>query len=294
MHCYARKSSQAVNSAAHGRRIRACRDSVTATVCLVAGLVGSAVTVATAEEPPAFRLFPSTVVENVMESGRVARDMETNLQGIIDELDRQWQLYQESKCEGSEGDPGCQQISRQLGEKYLEMLTHMEAELPRIEASVQATSDSLERRLSVELGQKLTARGLQEILVNETSRSDRLPTSRSSRRTGGRLSERFRQYYRLVVKADAGGGGSVALVAADIYLDSKEVLQLIRLTRDEINRSRLMIELRNGFGTVTPEMSEVVSGVRNVLFGEEDGLTGGEALPPEGTFPAEYRSPLED
>ena len=71
-------------------------------------------------------------------------------------------------------------------------------------------------------------------------------------------------------------------------------VQLIKLTRDEINRSRLMIELRNGFGTVTPEMSEVVSGVRNVLFGEEDGLAGGEAVPPAGTFPAEYRSPLED
>ncbi len=294
MHRYARKSSRSLQPAAHGRRTGTHLGLVTATLCLGAALAALAITVAAAVEPPAIRLFPTTVVENVKETGRVARDMETSLQGIIEELDRQWQLYRESKCEGSEDDPGCQQIAGQLGEKYLEMLTHMEIELPRIEASVQATSDSLERRLSLELGQKLTARGLQQLLVDETSRSSRLPAARGSRRSGGRLSERFRQYYRLVVQADAGRGGSVALVAADIYLDSKEVLQLIKLTRDEINRSRLMIELRNGFGTVTPEMSEVVSGVRNVLFGEEGGLTGGESIPPAGTFPAEYRSPLED
>ncbi len=294
MHRYAPKSSHAVNLAANGQRTGAPRGLVTATVCLVAGLVAFAVTVASAAEPPAIRLFPTTVVENVKETGRVARDMETNLQGTIEELDRQWQLYRESKCEGSEGDPGCQQIAKQLGEKYLEMLSHMETELPRIEASVQATTDSLERRLSLELGQKRTARGLQQVLVDETSRSSRLPAARGSRRSGGRLSERFRQYYKLVVQADAGRGGSVALVAADIYLDSKEVLQLIELTREEINRSRLMIELRNGFGTVTPEMSEVVSGVRNVLFGEDVGLTGGEAMAPAGTLPEEYRSPLEE
>ena len=294
MHRYAQESSHSVNPTGHGRRTGPRRRSTSAPLCFIASLAAFTMNVAAAIEPPAIRLFPTTVVENVKETGRVARDMETSLQGIIEELDRQWQLYRESKCEGSDGDPGCQQIAQQLGEKYLEMLSHMETELPRIEASVQATSNSLERRLSLELGQKLTARGLQQLLVNETSRSSRLPAARGTRRSGGRLSERFRQYYRLVVQADAGRGGSVALVAADIYLDSKEVLQLIELTRDEINRSRLMIELRNGFGTVTPEMSEVVSGVRNVLFGEEAGLEGGEAMPPAGTFPAEYRSPLED
>ncbi|MDJ0893279.1 MAG: hypothetical protein QNK18_19060 [Gammaproteobacteria bacterium] len=294
MHRFAPKSSRTGNPAANPQGTGLRHLPGTAPLCLVAVLGAFAVTGAAAAEPPAIRLFPTTVVENVKETGRVARDMETSLQDIIGELDRQWQLYRESKCEGSEDDPGCQQIAQQLGEKYLEMLSHMETELPRIEESVQATSDSLERRLSLELGQKMTARGLQQVLVNEDSRHTRLPAARGGRRSGGRLSERFRQYYRLVVQADAGGGGSVALVAADIYLDSKEVLQLIRLTRDEINRSKLMIELRNGFGTVTPEMSMVVGGVRNVLFGEEDDLATGEAMPPAGTFPAEYRSPLEE
>ncbi|MDJ0860619.1 MAG: hypothetical protein QNJ82_00090 [Gammaproteobacteria bacterium] len=294
MHRFAPKSRRTGNPAAKRQHTGPRHLPGTAPLCLVAILGAFAVTGAAAAEPPAIRLFPTTVVENVKETGRVARDMETSLQDIIGELDRQWQLYRESKCEGADDDSGCQQIAQQLGEKYLEMLSHMEAELPRIEASVQATSDSLERRLSLELGQKMTARGLQQVLVNESSRHTRLPAARGGRRSGGRLSERFRQYYRLVVQADTGGGGSVALVAADIYLDSKEVLQLIRLTRDEINRSKLMIELRNGFGTVTPEMSQVVGGVRNVLFGEEDDLTTGEAMPPAGTFPAEYRSPLEE
>jgi hypothetical protein len=150
--------------------------------------------------------------------------------------------------------------------------------------------------LRQELGQKLTARDLQEVLVAEAPPQNQLSSPKRTRgRSSHRLSERFRQYYQLVLQAgaQAGGGDSVALAAADIYLDSKEVLELLRLTQNEINRAQLMIELRNQFGAVTPEMHEVVTGVKKILLGENEVSAPYEASPPTTAFPEEYRSPLE-
>ena len=261
--------------------------------CLV-GLLLSVILLATnlaLAQPPSIRLFPTNVVEDVKETGRVARELESSLQDVIPDLEQQWKLYEESKCEGSEGDPGCAAIARQLGEKYSEMLSLMDTQLPYMEKTVENTVNSLESRLRRELGKKRTARDLQELLVSETQIG--LPTQGTRRPSSRRLSERFRQYYKLVAQANPHTGNSMALVAADIYLDSKEVLDLIQLTRNEIARSQLMIELRNEFGPVTPEMNEVVSGVKNVLFGEDELVVTEEAIPPADTFPEEYRSPLE-
>jgi len=244
------------------------------------------------EQTPTIRLFPTNVVENVKETGRVARDMENSLQNSIADLEQQWRLYQESKCEGSESDPGCDQIAKQLGDTYLEMLLLMDANLPRMQASVQTTVSSLEKRLRTELGEKMTARDLQQLVADQSPDSRRSdPTS--SKQPMGRLSERFRQYYQLVAQTQASSRGSMALVAAEIYLDSKEVLKLIHLTQDEISRSRVMIEMRNEFGELTPEMNDVIAGVKGILFGETDQTQPGELEPPPGTFPEEYRSPLE-
>ena len=55
---------------------------------------------------PTIRLFPTTVVEDLRQTGNVARDMETGLQEVLGRLDQQQQLYQESKCDGAEDDPG--------------------------------------------------------------------------------------------------------------------------------------------------------------------------------------------
>ena len=245
-----------------------------------------------AAQTPTIRLFPTNVVENVKETGRVARDMENSLQSSIADLEQQWRLYQESKCEGAEGDPGCDQIAKQLGDTYLEMLLLMDASLPRMQATVQTTVNSLEKRLRTELGLKMTARDLQQLLPGQ-SPDGRRSDPNGNKQPMGRLSERFRQYYQLVAQTQARTQGSMALVAAEIYLDGKEVLELIALTENEIARSRVMIEMRNEFGELTPEMNDVLTGVKGILFGEEDLAQPGKAEPPPGTFPEEYRSPLE-
>ncbi len=88
-----------------------------------------------------------------------------------------------------------------------------------------------------------------------------------------------------------GSGGSLAAVAAEIYLDTQEVQDLIALTRDEISRAKLMIDLDQVYGIITPEMFEMVGRVKTILFGE-DGDLEGIPDPPQGTIESAYQSPL--
>ena len=252
-------------------------------------LVGMQSTVL-AKSSPTLRLFPTTVVESIKHTSETAKAMEADLQSVIERLNQQEELYIASKCEGAEAEQGCSEISSQLSQTYLEMLELMESRLPGMEDSVRATNTSLERRIRKELGRKTTPRGLQKLLEKTPLKSSE--PARYKRRSG-RLSEKFRQYYRLVATAPrSGSGGSLAAVAAEIYLDTREVQDLIALTRDEISRSKLMIDLDQLYGIITPEMFEMVGRVKTIIFGET-GEEEGIPDPPRGDMKAAYESPLE-
>jgi len=245
---------------------------------------------ANAKQPPTIQLFPTTVVENIKHTGEAAKAMEQDLQSVIDRLNQQEEIYMASKCEGAAAEPGCSQIAGQLSQTYLEMLNLMENRLPGMEDSVRATNASLEQRIRTELGRKTTPRGLQKLLDAAPQQSKSSPRYQ---RRAGRLSEKFRQYYKLVALAPrSGSGGSLAAVAAEIYLDTQEVQELIALTRDEISRAKLMIDLDQAYGIITPEMFEMVGRVKTIIFGET-GEAEGIPDPPPGSAQAEYRSPLE-
>ncbi len=242
---------------------------------------------------PTIRLFPTTVVEDLRQTSSVAREMETGLQEVIGRLDQQQQLYQESKCEGAEGDPGCQRLSKQLGATYLEMLSIMEERLPDMEHTVNNTRLSLEKRLRSELGNKMTSWTLQETLLGGGAEATNAPAPSLRGRSGMRLSERFRQYYQLVASSSSKTDQSLAVLASDIYLDMDETSELIARTREEIARATLIEQLNQSFGTITPEMMEIVGGVKSILFGDESAgypIAG----PPPGSIEQAYRSPLEN
>ena len=82
------------------------------------------------------------------------------------------------------------------------------------------------------------------------------------------------------------------MVAADIYLDMSEASDLIARTQQEISRATLMGQLNQSFGLITPQMQQVVSGVKSILFGDPDAATI-VAGPPVADDEGVYRSPLE-
>ncbi len=242
---------------------------------------------------PTIRLFPTTVVEDLRQTSSVAQEMESGLQEVIGRLDQQQQLYNESKCDGAENDPGCQRLAKQIGATYLDMLGIMEERLPDMEHTVNNTRLSLEKRLRSELGNKMTSWTLQETLLGgNPQRSASAPSPSMRGRSGMRLSERFKQYYTLVASSSSQSDQSLAVLASDIYLDMVDTSELIARTREEIARATLVEQLNQSFGTITPEMMEVVGGVKSILFGDEDSRTQ-VAGPPPGSIEQAYHSPLE-
>lgn len=241
---------------------------------------------------PVIRLFPTTVLEDIRETGQVAAEMENSLQEVIHRLDMQQQLYQESLCEGADADPGCERIAKQLGATYLDMLEVMQDRLPDMERAVESTRASLEARLKKELGQRSTPNTLQDQLLGKTKPAEAQERLALRGRSGVRLSDRFKQYYSLVATHQKGSGQSLAVVAADIYLDMEEASNLIAATQQEISRAALMEQLNQSFGLITPEMAEVVNGVKTILFGES---IDGEpiAAPPYMVGKSEWVSPLD-
>ena len=241
-------------------------------------------------DAPTIRLFPTTVVEDLRQTSFVAKEMESGLQEVIGRLDQQQQLYLESKCDGAEDDPGCQRLSRQLGATYLDMLTIMEERLPDMEHTVNNTRLSLEKRLRSELGNKMTSWTLQETLLGGNPHETSAPSPTMRGRSGMRLSERFKQYYQLVASSSSQTDQSLAVLASDIYLDMVETSELIARTREEIARATLIEQLNQSFGTITPEMMEVVGGVKSILFGDEASQMQ-VAGPPPASSAAPRRSP---
>jgi len=219
-------------------------------------------------DSPTIRLFPTTVVEDLRQTSAVAKEMETGLQEVIGRLDQQQQLYLESKCDGAEDDPGCQRLAKQLGATYLDMLGIMEERLPDMEHTVNNTRLSLEKRLRSELGNKMTPWMLQETLLGGNPQETSAPSPTMRGRSGMRLSERFKQYYQLVASSSSQSDQSLAVLASDIYLDMEETSELIARTREEITRATLIEQLNQSFGAITPEMMEIVGGVKSILFGD--------------------------
>lgn len=240
---------------------------------------------------PTLQLFPTTVLEDIKETGKVAQEMESGLQDVIARMDQQQALYLESKCDGAENDPGCHQLARQLGATYLEMLDIMSERLPDMELAVNNTRASLEKRLRHELGQKMTPWDMQVMLLGKGTNTPARERPVLRGRSGMRLSDRFARYYKLVAHAGTTSSNSLAVIASDIYLDMDEASSLIAKTRDEINRAALMEQLNQSFGQLTPEMEQVVAGVKSILFGETElGLPIASEPPPAKEQP--YRSPL--
>ena len=241
---------------------------------------------------PVVRLFPTTVLEDIRETGAVAADMENMLADVISRLDLQQALWRESLCEGADGDAGCERIGRQLGATYLEMLELMSSRLPEMEQSVARTRGSLEKRLREEVGLRTTPTTLQNSLLGEVQPAVATSSRPALRgRSGVRLSDRFQQYYELVATGGSGAGQSLTVVAADIYLDMDDAEYLIAATQQEIARASLMEQLNQSFGFITPQMAEVVSGVKEILFGETPG-DGVIAAPPYVIGETEFVSPL--
>jgi len=251
---------------------------------LLISLFFHASVLAASQSRPNLEIFSKEIIQNIKQTSEVAGAMEQSLKDVISRLEKQDGLYHAAHCDSDEQDIGCDQLRAQLGETYLEMLDSMEESLPEMEHSLATTHASLEKRIYKQMGKNLTAAGLQDLVKNAK-------TTEMSPSLGKRaLSKRVSAYYNLVRN---GSPGSLSVVAAELYVDSHEVVQLLGLIREEIGRSRLMVEIGQSWGIVSPEMQNTVQGVKSILFGQD--VESGKQVEKLTASAADtiYRSPLE-
>lgn len=228
---------------------------------------------------PTLNLFPGDVTENLSHTGSVAKKMENNLKGTIQKLDAQRKLYEQTGCDGS-SEPGCDELAKQMGDHYMEILTIMKENLPQMKRSISATHKGIETNLRKEVGKKTSPADIQRLLGKNGK-----PKVFKGKYS---LSSRFAQYHSMISR---GSNNTLASLAAEIYLDSGEVLNMIGLMEAEIAQQETMIKLGQMYGTLTPQMVDTVDAVKAVIFGEVEDQ--GSLPMADGGDAGGFHSPLE-
>ncbi len=235
------------------------------------------------ETRPKINLFPTSVVENLSETSRAARDMENGMYEVVAKLDKQKQAYESTNCENSE-DKGCVQLRKAIRGTYKGMLDVMQQSIPDMRSSLDATASSMGTSLRSEIGRKMTPADVQRILAGRSASNQKLYNPGTSGNRQGKLSKMFSRYYELVKR---GGRQSDALpvLASQIYLDSKQSLYFLDLIEAEIGSQSTELVLELEWGELTDQISATVTDVKTLLWGEtdrsEDILEVGLETPPQ-------------
>jgi hypothetical protein len=221
-----------------------------------------------AEVRPKINLFPTSVVENLSNTSRAARDMEMGLYEIVAKLDKQKQAYESTHCTDSD-DRGCVQLRKAIRSTYKEMLDLMQSSIPQMRTSLDATVDAMGSSLRSEIGRKMTPGDVQRILGGRSAADQGMSRPMSSSSRQGKLSKMFSRYYELVKR---GGKQSDALpvLASQIYLDSTESLYFLDLIEAEIGSQSTELVLELEWGELTDQISATVGDVKVLLWGEVD------------------------
>ena len=222
----------------------------------------------TTEVRPKINLFPTSVVENLSETSRAARDMESDMYEVVLKLDKQKQAYERTGCENSD-DPGCVQLRKAIRGTYKEMLEVMQASIPQMRGSLDATVDSMGTSLRSEIGRKMTPGDVQRILGGRSTTVSGMTASPSTMSRQGKLSQMFSRYYELVKR---GGRQSDALpvLASQIYLDSMQSIYFLDLIEAEIGSQSTELVLELEWGELTDQITATVTDVKTLLWGEID------------------------
>lgn len=260
--------------------LRCWRRLTLVTGLLAIALPGWAINQPTIELPP--NLLPTTVIENLKQTAGEARQMEDNLQQVISQLEAQKQLYDASHCEGAVNDSGCAQLQQQMSKHYGDMLRTIESALPGIEHNVQGTFQAVSQRMRTEVGYKMTPLGIERMLAAQPARASQPDGNRPQR-----LSRMFGRLAQLV--SQHGRGDNLAVMAAGIYWDTRQVLEDIHVIKQDIAIAKVQLDVFQAYGQITPAMIGTVDNVKNLLFGEEQQAPIPGNLPePEQVFVSEY------
>lgn len=237
---------------------------------------------------PRIELFPTSVAENIRHASERASQMENDMESVMTKMDRQLALYHSAKCDNSSTDQGCQHIKKQISDTYLEFLTALKQTLPEVKSALQSTADELGSKIHQQLGNRMTPRGIQNLLNGKEHTAATIREATGHRQ--GRMSKLFNKVYRMIA-TNSNNAPTSAILAAEVYADSSEALDVISAIEADITASEVPLRLEGLWnGGPNQQMLNVVSATKTLLFGDAEE----EALPKLVNAPTEVKDDYSD
>lgn len=220
---------------------------------------------------PKINLIPVTAVESIKQSSETAKSMESRLTSVLDKVELQKSLYDNSKCEGALNDKGCDQIFNTLSESYKEFLTVLSEELPNLSQQLDTTAKSIEKQLRSKLGKGMTAVDIQRLVSGKRMNGKQKLAART-RNNSYSMVKWLKNIGKTV--SSGGYGAPTAVVASDIYVNMSLAHAEIEQIQMDINQSLATIDTHQAFGQLSPGQLETIASVKTMLFGEVAGESG--------------------
>lgn len=252
---------------------------LSATILMVALDIGAA---------PRLELFPTSVAENIRHASESASKMETEMEVVMRKMDEQQKLYQSAQCDNSSKDQGCGQIKRQIGETYREFLGTLKDTLPDVKTALQSTANELGSKIRQQLGNSMTPRDVQNLISGKKHSAGSI--RKATGRKQGRIS-RMLDKINQMISLHRNNAPIPAMLAAEIYADSSEALDIMTAIESTISASEVPLMLEGLWnGGPNEEMMGIVEATKVLLFGEADEV----ALPQLVNAPAKVEDDFSD
>jgi len=91
--------------------------------------------------------------DKLRESTDLVSKVEDSMAPKVNDLEKIYKTYSET-CKGNENDRGCAEMQNQIREKYKEVLSAMESELPRVRRAISSTARNLGQSIKAKTRKK--------------------------------------------------------------------------------------------------------------------------------------------
>ena len=213
-----------------------------------------------ATEVPINPITPD-IRDRLRESTDLVSHVEDSMAPRVSDLEKIYKTFIET-CKGNEEDRGCVEMQNQIREKYKEVLSVMESELPKVKQAVSSTGQNLGQSIRA----KTRNKDLKE-LFEGVSEKGTLP------RVRGPLSKKLSEL--LVAMGRPSTNVSILELSLRTQADLISAEEILEYLEAEINRQIVVVDMMQDFGVLSPEMASVMKGVAEIFgydvdFGDPD------------------------
>ena len=189
--------------------------------------------------------------DKLRESTDLVSHVEDTMAPKVTDLEKIFKTYTDT-CKGNKEDRGCVEMQNQIREKYKEVLSAMESEMPKVKLAVSSTAQNLGQSIRA----KTRSKDLKE-LFESVSEKGTLPKAR------GPLSKKLSELLNAMGRPSTNV--SILELSLRTQADLISANEILEYLDAEINRQIVVVDMMRDFGVLSPEMASVMKGVAEIF-----------------------------